>query len=83
MRVDEVHLMDLFNAYEKFRKLRKLPANGNAARQFYKFLGIGEPKSLPEAFEHLTREERAVERIEWLNGPNAEVLYRIWKAQNE
>ena len=66
------------NAYRVFRKVRKLPYNQNTARQFRLFLGIPNETylTLPLGTEEARR------KLDWLNSPNAEILYKVWEIQN-
>ena len=72
-------------SYAKYCTLTKAPMNGNTARRFYKFLGItvkDNQKSFSQEWTTVQTSDTAIQRIKWLNGPNAEILYKMWKAQN-
>ena len=68
-------------AWAVYRQLTNSPSNQNTRRRFYKFLGINEDFPATKTLTELP--EEAARRIEWLLGPNAEVMYKIWKAQHE
>ncbi len=70
------------DAYIKWRELTGSPANANSVREFYNFLGIGEHTNKHDAWKAANLSPTARERIRWLNGPDAEIFYRIWKARN-
>lgn len=71
----------LHRGYGKFKRLTKSPNNQNSARKYFKFLTIEAERSITAA-EMVDKNDVAKERLEWLNGPNAEVFYKIWKIRN-
>lgn len=84
--VPKLDLMKAHEAYDRFRELTRAPANKNTARRFYKFLGardLNGDDSFQKQWNQVSHTEVAHNRVEWLTGPNAKVLYEIWKAQNE
>lgn len=71
-------------AYLIYRRLTGAPANSNTARKFYKFLGSNGPdQNLTTLWNEVQKTKTAKQRIDWMLGPNAAVLFEVWKAQNE
>lgn len=86
--VPELDVSRAHAAYEVYRRITRSPANKNTARRFYKFLGArdlqeGADGSFQKQWDQIAFMEQARNRVEWLLGPNAEVMYRVWEAQNE
>lgn len=81
----KVSVVDGNDAYRVFRKLTGMASNKNTARLFYKFLGSKSDStvSFEAKWKEIEHTELARVRVEWLLGPNAKVMYEIWKAQNE
>lgn len=71
MSVRDTSFENYMAAYAVWRKLTKSPCNLNTRRQFDAFISM---------YEEQTDIFRI--RVEWLTGPNAAVMYQIWKAQN-
>ena len=77
-----VTFQEAFKAYQNFRTFRKMPSNRNSGIMFRNFLGIPENST----FDHLNDTglpDDAARKIKWLSGPNAEIMYKIWKLQND
>lgn len=66
---NETTVDDYLNAYVAYRRLTNSPRNQNTIKRFNDFISADS--------------KVAESRILWLTGPNAEVLYKVWKAQNE
>lgn len=65
---------DVYEAYIVFRRLNGLARNQNSRLLFLKFLGAYDFDQLSEDAKH---------KVRWLTDPNAEVMYKVWKAQND
>ena len=65
-------------AYRNFKKFRKLASNSNSFLLYRKFLGEDEKSLFTNELPHEVQR-----KIEWLSGPNAETMYKIWKLQND
>lgn len=75
----EFDLDNVYKAYVKFRKLMNLAANKNSARLYYRFLG----DKKAEVWKEVTFTQQANDRVNWLLSDNAEIMFKIWLAQNE
>lgn len=72
-------IMRLGEAWQVYLRITKSPSNGNTKRRFFKFLTLPEEEKVSQ---DLFLPEIALQRINWLCGPNAEVMYKIWKAKH-
>lgn len=71
------------NAYGVWRQLSNSPRNQNTVRGFFKFLGAEEDSDVfGKAYGGSELDTEVVNKIRWLNGPNAKALYEAWKARN-
>ena len=76
---------DVYDAYAKYRALKNLPYNHNSKMLFIRFLFSGTGKQIPKSTilgDIADWHPKAQERINWINGPNAETMLKIWQAQN-
>ena len=69
------------DAYKRWRELTNSPSNGNSARKFLYFLNTG------QYVDNVSKEEFYItpevqHKLDWLNGPYAHTMYKIWEAQN-
>lgn len=65
----------LDRAYSNFRKFMKLPRNHNSFLIFVEFIGA------KYYCGKLEIDQRSHDRLKWLGGPDAETIYKIYKAQ--
>ena len=87
MSVPELSVTRAYDAYAVYRRITNSPRNENTVRRFYLFLGAyevdsGNERSFQKQWDQIKFTEEAHTRVEWLLGPNAEVMYKIWQAQN-
>lgn len=86
--IETLDVLRAYGAYEVYRRITNSPRNENTARRFYKFLGAhevasGNERSFQKQWEQVVSLEQARIRVDWLLGPNAELLFKVWQAQNE
>lgn len=72
--------LNVYRAYVVFRKLNGLARNQNSRLLFLEFLKVGEAYRVFVETDKLPEDAEC--KIRWLTGPNAEVMYKIWRAQN-
>lgn len=77
MNYDEVR-----EAYDAYCRITHAPRNTNTKMRFYAFLENSEDNWLFTSVG-VTVSDITATRIQWLRGPNAETLYKIWRARNE
>lgn len=78
----QVDFQELMAAYAVWKKLRKAPSNGNTMRAYLRFLGVNE-EALHDVYASKEIQHGAVEKIKWLNSPNATTLYKAWKIRHD
>lgn len=74
----KVEPVNIDKAYEVFRQFNRMPRNQNSRRLFNKFLGRNE-----DAHPFMTIDnDEAAARVNWLLGPHAATMYKVWKLQH-
>jgi hypothetical protein len=69
-------------AYSIWRDLTGSPYNQNSRLAFLRFLEIHETEDTwAGAAEAVVKVPSAMTKLQWLRGPNAKVMYEIWKAK--
>ena len=72
--------LKVVDTYKIWRELTNSPANSNSARKFLYFLNSG------QYVDNVSKEEFVItpevqHKLDWLNGPHAHTMYKVWKAQ--
>jgi hypothetical protein len=67
---------NVVEAYTRWRKLMKAPANQNTCIRFWYFLGLKEDIPIRDFTEEAKR------KVDWLNSPHYVTMFRAWEAQN-
>ena len=80
-------MLDIYQAYNKYRDLTNSPANKNTRIRFLEFLGIPvadrRPITVFTVFCDLPIPPEAQKKIDWLTGPNAEALFKVCLLRNK
>lgn len=67
--------------YASFRKLTGMAYNRNTRLKYFQFLGFTKIIEWNDLYVAEVPES-AIRRVEWIRGPNAKFLYKMWVAQN-
>lgn len=83
MKKVKISFDDLMKAYGVYRHVSKSPTNKNTSYHFTTFLAgegyyIHEGDIFEDIYKHGEATEEVVQKIKWLNGPNARALYKAW-----
>jgi len=75
--VKEIYASKFGIAYRNYRTFTQSPANQNTLRRFRIWLGVGEDGTWDDFY----KSDLAMNRVDWMSGPDAEIKYKIWRAK--